>query len=261
MISTQIFRLLKRWQFWLAEAIGIGVVVIQAKTISNSNANFINSAYVHLTGFDYSGLGSRLYYLIVPLMCGLVAGSTYKEDKQDNMLEIIASKSSFSRYLRSVVISSFLVAGMVAVIPLIIEGIYFFTKYSTNPLPANYELTPISKVGWGYHLFLSNPILFWLLCLGILFVFAGFFGLIALAASAFNLKYGLEALVPFIFCFVLLLLRDITGNEGISVVSILTPTFSNDYPNLLGWIIGYALIFVLGLFFFFRRWGQHDLLN
>ena len=260
MIRQQLIRISRRWQTWIALLIGLAMIVIQAMTISKANTNFINSAYVHLTGFDYTGMGSRSYFVILPLLSALAAGSTNSEDKKQRFLSMQLSRETPQKYLADINLSAFIAGGLLGIIPLILEGCYYFSKYSLRPLPKHYELSPIASNGWGAGLFFSHPFLFWLLCLLIIFVFSGLFSLIATASAAFRIPYGMEIVIPFLISIASSLARDLTGFEGLSITSIITPTFSNNYRSTFPSLFIYPALILLGVILVDRWRVHHDLL-
>ncbi|MCI6271001.1 MAG: hypothetical protein SPF31_02125 [Lactobacillus delbrueckii] len=261
MIKQQLIRLSKRWQGWLALAIGFAIIFLQARTISSANAHFINSAYVHLTGFDYTGLGSRSYYVILPLTAALSAGSTIAEDKKQHFREMQLSRFPLNKYFASCSASSFIFAGLIAILPLICEGIFFFSQYSLAPLSRKYELTPINPGGWSADLFYTHPIVFWLLGLLIVFIFAGLLSQLSLIASAFGLRNGLEVIVPFAITLTSSILRDFSGFEPLSIPSIITPTFSNEYPFTVFGLIVYPILIIAIVWGSFLIKERNDVLD
>ncbi len=245
----ELMRLLKRWELYAALIIGFGMIILQAITIYPDNANFINNAYLHLTGFDGTGVGSNLYYLVLPIMSGLAASSIYSEDMHGNLLKFILRRVALKQYIRKTLAMGFLVGGIVGALPLLVEGGYFFTKYSTAKLPVSPDITLIDKTGWGYHWFMSSPMSYWLFSILITFAFSGLFSLIGIVSSFYIKKKTIEMAVPFIFTMVTFLVANFSGWDPISIPYILPPTFSNDYKNgqyyLLFWFaVGMVSVFV-----------------
>lgn len=145
--KIELIRLLKWWGFYVALAIGLWIIILQAVTIYPDNANFINNAYLHLTGFDDTGVGTNLYYLVLPIMSGLAASSVYSEDLHGNLLKFILRRVNFKQYIRKTLGTGFIVGGIVGALPLLLEGGYFFTKYSTAKLPTSPDLILIETDG------------------------------------------------------------------------------------------------------------------
>lgn len=252
-------RLCLQWQVWVALVVGIGLVVWQSATIFHANAYFINSAYMHLTGFDSTGMGTRLYTTILPLIAA-TAGGVFETDKVSGMDNMSIVRKNRSSYYWSTLGSSFLVGGFIGTIPLVLEGIYYFSKFSIKPISANFELMPIDKIGWGYSLFLHHPILFWLLSLLIIFLFSGLFANIAVVTSYFEIKKGIEYIVPFLIVFVSAIARDVLGEEWLGIPSILTPTFSNGFIGTCYAIVGYLIIGIgCVLFLTLRKLNNDDI--
>ncbi|MBP2058366.1 hypothetical protein J2Z60_001545 [Lactobacillus colini] len=183
-------RLFFRWQTIAAMLLGIIIVIIQVKTINHVNAFWYNNAFAHMIGYDNSGLGSQLYCLLLPLMCGLSGSSILEEDKKNSMMAAIIIRCDKRKYLKSTLLSSFLIGGIIGILPLVIEGIIYFSQYKVTTLPANPEFYLIDKEGWGYHLFSTNPLIFWFIYLGIIFIFSGFFSQLGLVSSYFPIYRG-----------------------------------------------------------------------
>ncbi|MBP2058364.1 hypothetical protein J2Z60_001543 [Lactobacillus colini] len=243
LIKNELKRIFTLPQTWLALLIGIGIVIIQGKTIFHANAYFIDSAYMHLTGFDSTGMGTRLYTTILPLLAAM-AGGVFEADKVSGLNNLKIVRKNRPNYYWSTLTSTFLVGGIIGTLPLILEGMYFFSKFSIKPIKPNFELMPIDKIGWGYQLFIHHPIIFWLLSLIIIFLFSGLFANIAVVTSYFDIKRGIEYIIPFLLVFLSAIARDVLGQEWLGIPSILTPTFSNSYQGT-----GYAIIayFIIGM--------------
>ncbi|WP_412989256.1 hypothetical protein ACLJJ6_09745 [Pediococcus siamensis] len=246
---VELIRLLKRWELYVALAIGFAMIILQAVTIYPDNANFINNAYLHLTGFDGTGIGSNLYYMVLPIMSSLAASSIYSEDKHGKVLNFVLMRTTSRQYMHTTLTTGFVTGGLVGALPLLLEGSYFFTRYSTAKLPVSQDLMLIDKAGWGYHWFMQSPMSYWLFSILITFAFSGLFSLIGIVSSFYIKKKTIEMAVPFIFTMVTFFVANFSGWDPISIPYILPPTFSNDYKNgqyyLLFWfVVGMVIVFV-----------------
>ncbi|WEV51781.1 hypothetical protein OZX69_03530 [Lactobacillus sp. ESL0731] len=242
LLRKQVQRLFFRWQTWLAILIGLIIIVIQALTINKVNANAANNAFLHLTGFDFSGAGTTIYYLILPLMCGLAASSTLQEDKKDHRLNELLTRVTKRKYLCTTLISSFIVGGLVGVLPLLIESCYFFLNYHVTNVPKGRDFQIIDPNGCGYSLFIRNTLAFWLCTIVIAFVFSGLFSMIGIVTSYYNIHNGIELIMPFVLAFATIVVADLTGEVEASLYWVLTPTFSNTYSNGIYFILGYFVL-------------------
>ncbi|GEL15224.1 hypothetical protein [Pediococcus cellicola] len=238
--KIELIRLLKRWEIYVALLIGFAMIIIQAITIYPENANFMNSAYIHLTGFDFTGAGSNLYYFILPIMSGLAATSIYSEDKHQGLLNFILMRKSKRVYLRINLMISFLVGGFVGAIPLIVEGAYFFTRYSTTNVPADL----FSAGGWVHNWFYTSPMSFWWMSILIVFLYSGLFSILGIACSYVAKRKKVEMAFPFLVVAASFLISNYAGIDNLGITYILPPTFSNDYVGSQYFLIG---IFLLGL--------------
>lgn len=262
LIKKQIKRICLRWQTLLAVLIGLLVVVIQALTINQVNATRgVNNAFLHLTGFDFSGSGTTIYYLILPLMCGLAASSTYQEDKRNHRLSQLLSRRTQRQYLFSTTASSFIVGGLVGILPLLVEAGYFFINFQVTNAPTGRDYQIISPAGWGYNLFIHNTLLFWLCTILITFVFSGLFSLMGLVSSYFEIHSGVETIIPFVISFITLLAANLTGEVETSLYYVLTPTYSNGYSYTQWVLLGYLLVILLAVFGLTWRQSKQDVFN
>lgn len=245
LFKIEMRRLLFRWQTMVALLLGLVIVVIQAKTINPINANWYNNAFAHMIGYDNSGLGSQLYSVLLPLICGLTGASILEEDKKNTMMAPIIARSNKRKYLKSTLLSSFLAGGIAGIFPLIIEGVIYFSQYKITTLPVNPEFYLIDKVGWGYHLFSTYPFVFWVIYLLIVFMFGGFFAQLGLVSAYFPIYKGVETIIPLLIVILSTILGDLSGFLNLSLSQLIIPNYANWNSNSWLWIIGYYLTFTL----------------
>lgn len=248
LFKIEMKRLILRWQMIVAILLGLVIVVIQAKTINPINANWYNNAFAHMIGYDNSGLGSQLYSVLLPLMCGLAGASLIQEDKKNTMVASIVVRSDKRKYLTNTLLSSFLIGGIVGIFPLIIEGIVYFSRYKIAILPTKPEFYLIDKEGWGYHLFSTYPFVFWIVYLMIIFIFSGFFAQLGLVSAYFPIYKGVETIIPLVIVILSTILGDLSGVLNLSLSQLIIPNYANWNSNSWLWIIGYYLTFALVIF-------------
>lgn len=232
LVKLQMKQLLKRKQFYIGLLIGFCMIWLQYTTLDKTTAMTSNSAYLHLTGIEYTGMGTKLYAWIVPIMVGIVASSTYNEAKNSGMMNHILVRMKNKYFLKSTIISSFLLGGLVGIIPLVVEGIILFIQYPMGAMNPNAEIIPISPDNWGYSMFVDWPFVYWLVFLVIMFIFSGLFALMGIVASYFNIKLYVETLVPFIIAFLLMLI-DTIFRIHIRLGALIIPVFRSDAGNFI----------------------------
>lgn len=243
MLKQQILRLLKGWKLWLALAIELAIIYIQAMTINHMNSDHtVKNAFLHLTGFDNSGLGSSIYFLVLPLTVALAAGSTFQTDHSKGFLNFNLVRTNQAKYLKTTLFSSWLVGAIVGVLPLIAEGVYFFSTYPVKALPNTLDTQVIDPHGWGFSLFMTHPVAFWLLSMGIIFVFSGIYSQISVVASYFDLHPGVETVIPFAIVFLGLVLGSFT-DLNLQLNALLSPNYSNYRATSPYYLLAYLVLF------------------
>ena len=70
----------------------------------------------------------------------------------------------------------------------------------------------------------------------------------------------MEIVIPFLISIASSLARDLTGFEGLSIPSIITPTFSNNYRSTFPSLFIYPALILLGVILVDRWRVHHDLL-
>lgn len=243
MFIKQLKRLLFSWQSLVAELVGFAIVIGEVFTYNRYSAEGFPGPFMRMVGYATSGIGNT-YFLLVPLMCGLAAGFLFMQDKSSNMAVLLTSRSSRKTYINSVLASTFLAGGIVGIFPLVCDGVYHFSRYGLNTTTHDPYLSVIDKLSWGYQLFNSHPLLFWLLMLTIDFIFCGLFANISVVASYFDIKKGVESIVPFGVVFLTMLGTELYVNYDTSIVNLMIPDLMENHTSQ--WFtIGYILLIEL----------------
>ena len=248
LFKIEMKRLILRWQTIVALLLGLVIVVIQAKTINHVNAFWYNNAFAHMIGYDNSGLGSQLYSVLLPLMCGLAGASIIEEDKKNRMITSIVVRSNKRKYLKNTILSGFLIGGIVGIFPLIIEGIIYFSRYKVTTLPSHPEFYLIGRDGWGYQLFSTYPFVFWTIYLVIIFIFSGFFAQLGLVSAYFPIHRGVETIFPLLIVILSTILGNLSGYQNLALSQLIVPNYANWYSDGWLWIIGYWVILTVIIF-------------
>ncbi|MBP2058368.1 hypothetical protein J2Z60_001547 [Lactobacillus colini] len=252
-------RLIFRWQMYLAIAIGIALVIIQIITINKINAFWYNNAFTHMIGYDNSGLGTQLYVVLLPIMCGLAGSSIIQEDKKNKMIDTIIARTSKIKYLRSSLLSSFLIGGLVGLFPLLVEAIIYFSKYKITVLPAKPEFYLIRpNNSFEYQLFSTHPLIFWIFYLIIIFIFSGLFAQLGLISIYFDIYRGVETVIPFLILFISIVLGDFLKNDNISLQELIIPTYGSWSNGTIYGILFYFILFTGIILILTWRKCNHD---
>lgn len=256
LLKQQLVRLLRSWQFGVALLLGLIIIWGQALTINHINAeHWVQNAFLHLTGFDNTGIGSPIYFIVLPLLSSLASGSLLQEDKINRFKNLNLIRIKPVKYLTTILTSSFLIGGLAGILPLVLEASYFFFKYPVKILPYTRDTEIIDKSGWSFNLFMHHPFIFWLMFILIIFIFSGIFSQISIVSSYYSIHRGLETIIPFIIVILSIILGGLT-NLNIELNVLIAPNYSNESSSSLFYIIAYILVFEIIIWYL--TWGNSN---
>ncbi len=158
-----------------------------------------HSVFSKWIGLDGSMFASALYFISVPILAVLPFGGSYYQDRKSGYNRQMMLRVGRGRYLAGKYIASFLAAGSAVVLPLLIGLIM-----TASVLPS---IKPVLTAGYFplgmgrlflVRLFHSDPYLYVLIYLLIIFAFSGAFAGIALAVAPFAQNSFMVWIAPFL---------------------------------------------------------------
>lgn len=157
-----------------------------------------NSLYNTWIGGECGSLGFTLFYTFLPLLAVIPYGWSYAMERKTGYAKMVQIRAGRISYFGAKYIATFLTGGVVIVVPLI-----FNLLFVACFVPA-IQPTWIYSVYYPYHygaiwsyLFFTQPIIFEILYLILVFIFAGLFSVMGFAVSFYTNKRVMAVLVPY----------------------------------------------------------------
>lgn len=154
---------------------------------------------VYNTWIEASGVPFylSLYTLLLPILACIPYGDSLFLDKKEGYRNYVLTRVSKKNYLIAKLIATFLSAGSVVCIPLIIN--FYLTSFAMPLLIPESSATtfPIFSNSMWSELFYKTPLLYIGLYLIIIFMYAGLFGMLGVMLSSFVKNRFVVILLPF----------------------------------------------------------------
>lgn len=134
---------------------------------------------------DGSSIQLRMFTMMLPLLASMPYGDSLYQDSKDGYMNNIVTRIEKKAYLIAKLIASFIAGGIVVIIP-VIMNLYLTSLIIPTLIPEPTAMTfPISSRNMWCELFYSNPLLYIVCFLIIIFMYAGIFSIMGLALSTY----------------------------------------------------------------------------
>ena len=187
----------------------------------NFSPDFIWMHWMPADAFSFHGY---LYFLLLPLLAGLPHAGSLLRDRADHYAQVICTRVSRGTYLCSKWIATFVSGGVAAVVPCALSFLLLLTRYPViNPVAgAGHQVAqPTSMFA---ELYMTQPLAWVALWLGILFVVGGVLATLGLAVTYIT-EYGLIVhVLPFLLLYVLTTVFTALGCGTVSPLTIIDPS-------------------------------------
>lgn len=241
----------------MATALLIGIAVVlwhQYQYVWNPKIELYGiycpeSMFYRWIGASSFPMQSYLFYLILPVLACLPAGSSYYEDLHSGYYIHIYTRNRKKEYLFAKYIAVFLSGGTAIVLPLLIS---LYLTAMRFPMLAP---EPIMGFGpnvrsMGHLLFYQHPWLHTLLFLGIDFIFAGGIAGISLLTTFFT-NYKFTALItPFVCYYFVFSLDNLLGTRNLSPNYFLIPGFFRN--TIWEFLIGIFILMIVAVGYYWK---------
>lgn len=84
-LKIEFNRVFKSKSFLAALALGVLIVLIQQITVARYYSTAEENVFLYLTGYDTTGLGTNLYYLLLPCLVALAGADLLGEDRRSGL--------------------------------------------------------------------------------------------------------------------------------------------------------------------------------
>lgn len=183
-----------------------------------------------------------IYLFIMPLLVTIPYGASYYQDYKSGYIKQIVTKVNYKKYMTAKYLSTFISAGLTAVIPMIIQFMAMAMIYPIHN-PSIYVSKLVSERLLLFYVYYEQPVLYLLIVLGTLFICAGIFSTIALLVSRYISNYFSVIITPFIAAFFMTFLSYILGINELSPMMFLKANLQVEYNYAI------PLVCMLVLFF------------
>lgn len=201
---------------------------------------------------------ANLYMTIVFLLITIPYAASYYTDHKSGVLKNIAVRANRKNYLYAKCIAVFLSAGTAAVFPLLLDLMLVCTMFPV----INYGWLPVREGALFVRTYLSNPILYDLMSMCRVFIFAGLIAGLSLTISLYANNIFVVLSLPFLAGITISRLVVYSGNEFIFGLSpAMALDISSGGPlNLAGMLTLAVLLLAIGYVTFFIKGVRKDVL-
>lgn len=204
------------------------------------------SVYYNWIGASSFPMQSYLYYLILPILAVLPAGTLLYDDIKSGYVKNVFIRTKKSNYFIAKYVAVFISGGIAFVLPLIINFV-LTSMWLPNLIPEPIIGIGPSLTSVGYEVYYSHPLLYNGLFLLVDFIFAGGMVSISLIAAYFVEHKFVVLISPFISYYFLYSLNNIIGINSFAPNYFLIPGFYQNY--IWEFVISFAIIIISFIFY------------
>ena len=231
------------------------ISAIQFYTYNRPNYLFEPSAFVRLLCFDFTGYGTEVYAITLPIMVAFFGAGLYREDVRRSIILNQTVRFGRKSYYYQQFLTAFIGGGIAGVSPYLVSSLLFFMLHPmTLPDPIVTQLLSLSP-GWMYTLYSLHPFTLWLLLSLWIFLISGILTCLGLVISYFiSYKY-----FEYFFAFAVMFLTPLVfGVFGIDYLDIIAMMLLSNLSRLDGplwmqtlayWIV---IVLVIGILFHWK---------
>lgn len=178
-------------------------------------------------------LQAFLYYLLIPILATIPFGDSFFLDKKSGFIKNVLIRTKKRNYYISKFIATFIVGGLVIVIPLLANFVL-----SAMLLPS---MLPQASSGFDYinassmwsTLYYTHPFMYVFSYLVIDFVFSGLIATIALAVSFFVEHRFVVVIAPFLLYLFVFSIFNLLGEIALEPINFMQPSFGQSSISII----------------------------
>ncbi|EAE5206107.1 hypothetical protein E1U42_02675, partial [Listeria monocytogenes] len=222
-LKIEFNRVFKSKSFLAALALGVLIVLIQQITVARYYSTAEENVFLYLTGYDTTGLGTNLYYLLLPCLVALAGADLLGEDRRSGLDIFSRIRGNDKQYYFSKSIVAFIAGGVVFCLPLIMELCALMLVYPSTPLDYFVAEVPVTYGAMFSNIFYNSPLAYELIFLVIGFAYGGLFALIGILVSFFSSSKYVVLLSPLAIYYGVWIVFSLIGYPEFSPFGFLTP--------------------------------------
>lgn len=223
--------------------------------VDNFDKRFLQSPWTESVIVNM-GTASFLNAVYVFVFSGFIYADVFVIDKATGLTNIIASKVDYKKYIRRTIVYNFIIAGIFAMLPALVNLILWFTVRANVPL-VYFNTMNIDWSDLFADVFLKSKLVFYILHFMKIFLCAGFIATFAIFINTkFNNRF-LGSMIPYILDLIIFICGGFLGeNSQIGIFRILYSTVKPDYLTLFVSV----LFLVPSIIYFVKYRRRGDLL-
>lgn len=238
------------WNF-IEYALKYSKVIDETITLESQKGMKIypTSAFTTWMGANTINIQGFVYCLIIPLLAAIPYAMSYYEDRKSGYLKNIVIRDEYREYLKAKMLSVFLTAGVVTILPMILNLMLNLMVLPGIRPEITSDRYMMRAGGMMAELFYKNVYIYYAIYFLIDFVYVGVLTLSALVVSTFAKSGFIAGLTPFIISMVLYLVFGYLNKASFIPCYILNPAFRNNAIVILAEIILLTAYAVTGFYY------------
>lgn len=245
-LKIEFKRVFKSKSFFLALALGMFILIIQQITVARYYSPIEENVFLYLTGYDATGLGTNLYYLLLPCIVALAGADLLGEDRRSGLDIFSRIRGTDKQYYFSKSIVVFVAGGVAFCLPLVIELCLLMVVYPSVPFDYFISEVPVTYGAMFADIFYESPLTYELIFLIIGFAYGGLFALIGILVSFFSSSKYVVLLSPLALYYGIWIVFSLVGYPEFSPFGFLTPKQAYPLNFQVIWI-EFLLLFVVAI--------------
>ncbi len=234
-IQLELYRAFHNPGFWLALAAGCVIAAAHFFQQVLPDASHIYSGeemaypvtiFNSILPMDYVSFYGNIYYYSLPLLCVLPFGVSYFQDVHTGYWKNICVRTEKGAYLTGKYLAVFLSAGVVCIVPLILNLMLTAAVIPALVPQTGTNLFAVAEFSFMSGIFYSSPFAYLVFYFLLDFIMAGTLACVALGASCFAKNPFAVLFSPFLLFFLLQALSSFSGYIYWNPYNIMNPVGS-----------------------------------
>ncbi|WP_162930912.1 hypothetical protein [Lactococcus allomyrinae] len=259
LFRSQLKKNLLSWKLVVIVGVSIGLVILEQKTTNNWHLVKSNNFLHYVVLMDKYSLAGVAYLLVLPILSALLGGTIYSGEFHSGRIISLQARLSRREIIKTISLSSFILGGIAAVIPILGSVPVAFVVLSRfDFISGNSNFSIFESNFWGYSLYEHSQIALILILLGLLFIFGGLVAVVSTVISFYTKIKYIELLLPFVFSLIWFLLVSAIGFPEMGHIVFLDFPVSSGFPNVDLYLTVAYFILAIGSVVLITRKERND---
>ncbi|SCM98522.1 Uncharacterized protein BWINRASL_04938 [Bacillus mycoides] len=221
----------------------------------------IFTPYTTWMGINSVVTPSFLFFFILPVIASLPSSSIFQEDKRNGSFLFVIMRSNYKMYFLKLFSKTFLIGGVVVIIPLILN-IFLSFMFLPNITPdeiLNSNIGMYERATFFISIYFEHPFIHMILYTFIAFFYGGAFALFSLSIS-FYAKHTFITLLSAFLLQLFLMIINLFYPTPLAPIYFLSESHIYHGANIIVSILVLVGIFILSVVLFLRGVKRHVIL-